>query len=120
MERHEIPNLHSAQQGTTTSDDKQQTTNSNTCISLKEYLEQLVWIFISCSEVLKFQLYEMTSANQVSEIPYINLKECFEELGWDCNMPKHFIPILAVCESNKCVFMFAQKKHATKYNLLRK
>ena len=57
------------------------------CISLNEYFEQLVWIFIPRSEVLEFQLYEMKSAKQVSEIPYINLNKSFEELAWVFNMP---------------------------------
>ena len=57
MEREEIPNLHSTQPATTNSDDKKQTTNPNTCISLNKYLEQLVWTFIPRSEVLQFHLY---------------------------------------------------------------
>ena len=57
MDLEEIPNLHSTQRRTTNSDDKQQTTNPNTCISLNKYLEQLVWIFIPRSEVLQFHLY---------------------------------------------------------------
>ena len=57
MEREEIPNFISTQRGTTNSDDKQQTANPNTCISLNKYLEQLLWIFIPRSELLQFQLY---------------------------------------------------------------
>ena len=57
MEPEEIPNFISTQRGTTNSDDKQQTANPNTCISLNKYLEQLLWIFIPRSELLQFQLY---------------------------------------------------------------
>ena len=83
-------------------------------------------ILIPRSEVPPLQI---TGSKQVSEIPYINLNESFEELPSLFNITENFIPILvnsgfdqplsipilAVCESNKCVFMFAQKKHATKY-----
>ena len=41
-------------------------------------------IFIPHSEVTPL---DMTSSKQVSEIPYINLKESFEELAWVFNMP---------------------------------
>ena len=41
-------------------------------------------IFIPHSKV---QPLQMTSSKQVSEIPYINLNKCFEELAWVFNIP---------------------------------
>ena len=78
-------------------------------------------IFIPRSEVPPL---EMKSSNQLSQIRCCSLDEDLDQLVWIFNLPKVSIPILvnsgfnqplsipilAVCESNKCVNIFTKKE----------
>ena len=88
-------------------------------------------IFIPRSEVPPL---EMKSSNQLSQIRCCSLDEYFDQLVWIFKLPKVSIPILvnsgfnqplsipilAVCESNKCVNIFTKKKNTSHYILKKK
>ena len=88
-------------------------------------------IFIPRSEVPPL---DMTSSKQLTQIPCSSLNEYLDQLVWIFKVPKVSIPILvncgfdqplpipilAVCESNKCVNIFTRKKNRTKYILKKK
>ena len=65
------------------------------CSSLNEYLDQLIWIF---------------------KVPKVSIPILVNS-GFDQPLS---IPILAVCESNKCVNIFTRKKNRTNYILKKK
>ena len=88
-------------------------------------------IFIPRSEVPPL---DMTSSKQLTQIPCSSLNEYLDQLIWIFKVPKVSIPILvnsgfdqplsipilAVCESNKCVNIFTRKKNRTNYILKKK
>ena len=88
-------------------------------------------IFIPRSEVPPL---DMTSSKQLTQIPCRSLNEYLDQLVWIFKVPKVCIPILvnsgfdqplsipilAVCESNKCVNIFTKKKNRAHYILKKK
>ena len=88
-------------------------------------------IFILHSEV---PALDMTSSKQLTQIPCSSLNEYLDQLVWIFKVPKVSIPILvnsgfdqplsipilAVCESNKCVNIFTRKKNRAHYILKKK
>ena len=76
----------------------------------------------------------MTSSKQLTQIPCRSLNEYLDQLVWIFKVPKVSIPIfvnsgfdqplsipiLAVCESNKCVNIFTNKKNRSHYILKKK
>ena len=88
-------------------------------------------IFIPRSEVPPL---DMKSSNQLSQIRCCSLDEYLDQLVWIFKLPKVSIPILvnsgfnqplsipilAVCESNKCVNIFTKKKNTSHYILKKK
>ena len=88
-------------------------------------------IFILRSEVPPL---DMKSSNQLSQIRCCSLDEYLDQLVWIFKLPKVSIPILvnsgfnqplsipilAVCESNKCVNIFTKKKNTSHYILKKK
>ena len=88
-------------------------------------------IFILRSEVPPL---EMKSSNQLNQIRCCSLDKDLDQLVWIFNLPKVSIPILvnsgfnqplsipilAVCESNKCVNIFTKKKNTSHYILKKK
>ena len=88
-------------------------------------------IFIPRSEVPPL---DMKSSKQLSQIRCCSLDEYLDQLVWIFKLPKVSIPILvnsgfnqplsipilAVCESNKCVNIFTKKKNTSHYILKKK
>ena len=88
-------------------------------------------IFILRSEVPPL---DMKSSKQLSQIRCCSLDEYLDQLVWIFKLPKVSIPIyvnsgfnqplsipiLAVCESNKCVNIFTKKKNTSHYILKKK
>ena len=88
-------------------------------------------IFILRSEVPPL---DMPSSKQLTQIPCHSLNEYLDQLIWIFKVPKVSIPILvnsgfdqplsipilAVCESNKCVNIFMNKKNKSHYILKKK
>ena len=104
---------------------------------LKHQLDTPEWsmkrypIFIPRSEVPPL---DMTSSKQLTQILCSSLNEYLDQLVWIFKVPKVSIPILvnsgfdqplsipilAVCESKKCVNIFTRKKNRTNYILKKK